>query len=157
MDRALADLRREYGFDLVSWLRGYDTTPLIGVVFLLRNLPDECGFKAHWFATLEMREREAGKAEDNRSADEREFDVLESDYAMWSATNMQIAMVTNAVNTNTRATGSWQKNKEPEFDVVGPMRWWPEKQKKELAEPQKQSASTVKDFYRMFGYSVSEE
>lgn len=153
MDRAYADLLREYGFNLVSWLRGSDTTPLVAVIWMLRGLPDHCGFKAHWFATLELRKRESGEPEDMRTDEQREFDFLESDYAMWSATNMQIAMVTNAVNNNTRGTGMYPKGKAPEFDVVGPYAWWPDKQKKALERPEKKSAATVKDFYRMFGAS----
>lgn len=128
-----------YGFDLVEWLRGNVARSVSAVMALLRGLPDECSFKAHWFATLKMRGGE--EPPDTRSADQKRFDEVMGEFELWSAQNKVLAQVGNAVHLNTMVAGRLKDGKELPF--LGPSAW------RESSEVESKSAGSVAGFYQM--------
>lgn len=107
-------------------MRGEDSTPPSAVIELLKNLPDDSGFKAHWHATLSIRHGDR-EYEDRRTLEEKRFDEELAEYELWGDRNKLLAQIVNAINLNTRFVGGIKDDKA--LPIVGPSSWQGAKEK----------------------------
>lgn len=91
---------------------------------MIRQLPEGSRFGA---AMAYDRSSEV----DELLLDERDKAI--ADIRTWTTDRELLAMVVNAINTNTVLPHQWEKGKTPEFPIIGPESWQPKKQ--EPAEP----------------------
>lgn len=75
----------------------------------------------------------------DRSKEIKQIEISDRDKAIadirtWTLDRELMAMVINAINTNTVLPHQWEKGKEPQFPIVGPDSWQPKQKAPE--EPQ---------------------
>lgn len=160
-DRAYADLRRYYGFDLGKWLNGKTHESVAAVIAMLKNLPRHSAWRAHYDAT-----RAAGSEdfEDTRRDNfpeptpEQAFEQSVSEREDWTPLVFRIASLENSVKDLLRLFASdyeaiWTG---PDFMLSKEEgRERRDKIRKNLSKAKRnkpQRASTVEGLYASLGY-----
>lgn len=70
----------------------------------------------------------------------------------WTHETRLLAMIANAVNQNTLATGHWDPKKLPDIPVVGPLEWDPKRKKRmEIKERVQKGEFTTAEILKAMG------
>lgn len=139
-----------YRFDLAAWLRG-DVQSAPGLVLaMIRHLPEGTPFTARMSAQaeIERKQREAeGIPDESEPLDE--LTELTREHVVW--TQDRILMATLINRTSDGIKSHLEKKNQPEWPVVGPVRWWPEEQKTKMlpATPETDNDSLMAVLGRM--------
>lgn len=159
-DRAYADLRRHYSFDLGAWLAGEDCTSVASVLAMLQHLPKNSSFMAHFTATEARNSEVTAFDDDLPEPTEEELFIQEvMERQEWGDTDLHIAKLGNLLN------GIWVSvvgNKEFSPELVGPdfmlgevaAKERRDKRRKEYLkqrEREGQKAHTVEGLYKLLG------
>lgn len=110
------DLKQYWNFDLADFLAG-EVNSCIPLIFaMIRQLPEGSRFSAA------MRYDHSDAIEEVKTTDR---DKAISDIRTWTLDRELLAMIINAVNTNTVLPNSWKDDKPPNFPIIGPEAWQP--------------------------------
>lgn len=121
-DELYLDLKQFWGFDLASFLGGEVLSSCRLIFTMIRGLPE-----GSRYAALRAKDVDAGGKDIKLTAEEERF----LDAQTWTFDRRLWAMITNAINQNTIATGGpWKDGKAPEFQIVGPVSWDPKRKKR---------------------------
>ena len=160
-DRAYADLRRHYGFDLGKWLNGESHESVGAVLAMLKGLPQNSAWRAHYDSTR------AAASEDFENArrddfpeptPEQAFAQAVSEREEWTPLAFRIASLENTVKDLLRL---FAKDYEavwtgPDFmlsqEEARERRDAVRKSLKKAKKNKPQRASTVEGLYSQLGY-----
>lgn len=120
---------REYRWSLGGWLRGETRTSVAEVIAMLKGLPEDSKYSAHWQATLKQREAREKKVfgenyeapKDERTEEEIEFDEYFYKARLWGSEDRKLL----ATAINVSREGNSYKETPP---IIGPDEWKPDKQ-----------------------------
>lgn len=107
---------------------------------MLRNLPEGATFTAAMSAP--------GVADKPAVSERDPAQEAFADRKFWTSDRQLQAQLINAIQTLTRLTVKWEKDKVPEFPIVGPMAWRGEETTKPASS---QNLSVDGVFSRMMG------
>lgn len=108
------DLKRTYGFDLVSFLAGTEAGSPRLILSMIHNLPEG----THYVAALTSAHEE--REDINESVEDSEPDPT-FENLMWTSDRVLMAQLINAVNTLVRHSIQWET--PPKIPIVGPAAW----------------------------------
>lgn len=131
-----------FGFDLVKFLACEQPGSPRSIAAMLRNLPEGATFVAAMSAPGVV---DTNAIESEPDPEREAF----ADRKFWTPERQLQAQLINAIQTLTRLTVKWEKNKAPEFPVVGPLAWRGEETTKQASPQKKHSVDDV--FSRMMG------
>lgn len=129
------------GFDLVSFIAGDVRGSVKSILYHIRHLPEDAAYTAIMSAKLDGGEIEL--------PEQTPEDVARLDAMVWNTDRKLLAQIANAINLNTRVSGSWEKGKEPDFPTIGPSSW--REGNKQKPKPEEQHVSVL-DVMKAWGY-----